>query len=254
MIPTMLGGFIHLARLMPLLAQTCKEEGAEIIVVDNASRDGTCNYLSNYDLTIRVNKTNRGFSQAHNQAARIAQGEFLLLLNNDTVVKPGFITEMKRVFELDSKIGIVGCLIYTMDAPKKVQHAGVCFTPDYVPYELGLEIPSIAPGIPNNDPRVMSVREVPSVTAACMMVRRSVWEEVGGMDEEYKNGWEDNDFVLRVREKGYKVWYTGRTHIYHKHFGSIGRLAFEAQNRARFDALFVHNGRAKAILGNFIHG
>lgn len=251
MIPTTFNGLLHLAGLMPLLSQ---EKDTELIIVDNASRDGTCNYLANYDCTIKINKTNLGFSKANNQAAKIAQGDYLLLLNNDTTIIPGFIGEMVNTFECDPKIGVVGCLIFTMDNPKKVQHAGIMFTNNYVPYELGLEIPDVAPGIVANDDRVRSVRPVPSVTAACMMVKREVWDKVGGLDEEYVNGWEDTDFVLKARELGYKVWYTGKTHIYHKHFGSYGRFKMEAENRQRYDNIWVNTGRAKNALQGFRKG
>jgi len=248
-IPTMTGGLSHLAGLMPTLAP----ENLDVVIVDNGSRDGTTNFLSQYECTLRINKTNLGFSRANNQGAKLAQGEYLLFLNNDTQVIHGFAEEMRRTFELDPRIGIVGCLIYTMNLPRKVQHAGICFTQDYVPYELGLPIPSVAPGILNNDPRVSMVHEVPAVTAACMMVKKSVFEELGGFDEAYINGWEDTDLVLKARERGYKVWYTGKTYITHKHFGSMGRMKYEGQNRNRYDEIWVNSGRAKKILGEFRH-
>lgn len=250
MIPTCVGGFSYLAKLIPALADEAEQSDAEIIVIDNASRDGTSNFLAcgRFDLSIIVNKNNRGFAVAHNQAARKAEGEYLLLLNNDTQIIPGFIKEMQSVFDLDPKIAAVGCLIFMMDN-KKVQHAGVCFTSDYVPYELGLEVPSIVPALPASDPRVRSVREVPSVTAACVMIKKSVFEEVGGFDERYRNGWEDQDLMLKIREKGYKIYYTGRTHIFHKKHGSVGRFTYEQDNRNLFDSLWVHTGKAKEIIG-----
>lgn len=253
MIPTTIGGFNYMAALMPHLSL---EPNIEIIVIDNKSRDGTLNYLSNYDCKVIVNTTNKGFAKAHNQAARIAEGDYLLLLNNDTRITPGFIAEMIKTFELDPKIGIVGCLIYLMDSPRRVQHAGVYFTEDFVPYELGIGIPGMIPPLPLSDDRLHTVREVPSVTAACMMVKKSVWFEVNGLNEQYINGWEDNDFVLRVREKGYKVWYTGKTSIKHQHFGSrsAGRFNFEAQNRALYDQIWVHTGRAKKVLEGINEG
>lgn len=251
LIPTMTQGLTHLARLLPALSQ---EPNSEIIIIDNHSRDGTTNYLSNYDCTVKINKANLGFAKAHNQGARIAQGDYLLLLNNDTTITPGFIEKMRQVFDKDPQIGIVGCLIYTMGTPRKIQHAGVMFTPDYIAYELGLEVPSITSQIPLSDPRAHTIREVPAVTAACMMIRKDIWFEVGGFDEEYINGWEDNDLCLKVREKGYKIFFTGEAVIYHQKFGSPGRLAKEAQNRARFDSIWVNTGRAKKVLGEFING
>lgn len=255
LIPTTIGGFTHLTQLMPGLANECNKK-AEIIIVDNHSTDGTSNYLSNYECTIIINKTNEGFAKAHNKAAKIAQGEYLLLLNNDTVVFPGLLDQMLSTFEIDPKIGIVGCLIVKIDDYKKVQHAGVMFTPDYVPYELGLEIPGIAPGITVSDPRVKSVREVPSVTGACMMIKKDIYNNIGGFDERFINGWEDTDLALKVREAGYKIWYNGNAKIYHKHFGSInaGRFAHELENRRLYDSIWIDTGRAKKVLGDFRAG
>lgn len=249
-IPTMTGGFTHLAGLLPLLSL---EPDKEIIIVDNASRDGTTNYLSNHECVVIVNKSNEGFAKANNKAALYARGEYLLFLNNDTRINPGFLQEMVNTFSADPKVGVVGCLILELEE-KKVQHAGIMFTDEYVPYELGSVVPGITSGIPFNDDRVHAVREVPSVTGACLMVKKSLYQELGGFDEEYKNGWEDNDFVLKVREKGYKVYYTGKTYIRHRRFGSHGRLAWELQNRQRYDAIWVATGRAKKALGEFING
>lgn len=249
LIPTTIGGFTHLAGLMPALSVECDKK-AEIIVVDNASHDGTLSYMSNYQSTVIINKINEGFAKAHNKAAKIAQGEYLLLLNNDTVITPGFLDKMLSTFEIDPKIGIVGCLVIKLDT-KQVQHAGVMFTPEYVPYELGLPIADFSPGITRNDDRCSSIREVPSVTGACMMIKKSLFEELGGFDERYVNGWEDTDLVLKAREKGYKVWYNGQAMIYHKHFGSThaGRFAHEVANRKLYDITWVDTGRARKIMG-----
>jgi GT2 family glycosyltransferase len=195
-----------------------------------------------------VNKQNRGFAKGLNQGARIAQGDYILLLNNDTIVFPDFLTEMENTFAFDAHIGIVGCLIFKSDT-NQVQHAGVQFTKDCFPYELGLEIPEISKEIPKNDPRVRAVRNVPAVTGCCMMIKKKLWNEIGGLDEEYINGWEDVDFCLKAREKGAYVYYNGRTSIYHKHFGSAGRFKYERENRDRYAKIWVETGRAKIALG-----
>lgn len=251
-IPTTSQGFIHLARLMPLLV----EEEAEIIVVDNGSHDGTTNYLSNYNCKVVINKSNLGFAKGVNQGVSIAKGEFILLLNNDTVITKGFVQEMEKTFELDKTIGIVGCLIMQLGGQKKVQNIGTCFTEDYIPYELGLEKASITPQILFNDPRVHVVREVPGFTGACMMIKREVWDKVGGLDERFINGWEDVDFFLKARELGYRVYYTGNTYIYHQLHGSrnVGRFNHENENRKLYDSIWVNTGRAKQVLKAFRQG
>lgn len=249
-IPTVTGGLNHLVRLMPLLAL---EQDVEVIVIDNWSRDGTSNYLAGYEVLLKINKEKRNFSQSNNQGAKYGQGDYFLFLNNDTAPDVGFTRKMVETFDCDLSIGVVGCCLITMDPPKRVQHAGVCFTTGYVPYELGLPQTDIGVGLAFNDPRVRSTREVPSVTAACMMVKKDVFFEVGGFDEEYINGWEDTDLVLKIREKGYKVWYNGEATVYHKHFGSrnAGRFNFEQQNRARYDRIWVDTNRAKSVLNGF---
>lgn len=246
LIPTTTGGLPYLAALMPQLS---REKDTEIIVVDNNSRDGTVNYMGNYECVIKVNKVNECFSKANNQAARLASGDYLLLLNNDTVVSEGFIQGMLRTFDLDPKMGVVGCLLWKMNTSlPTVQHAGVFFTDDYLPYELGQPVESIHPGIMPNDDRVRMIHEVPSVTAACMLMKREVWDAVGGLDEEYINGWEDTDFCLKAREKGYSIWYNGQVSVQHRHNGTPGRHLHEAANRSRYDTIWRTSGRASKVL------
>lgn len=244
-IPTSIGGMMHLATLMPNLSQ---EPESEVIIIDNASKDGTANYLSNFECTLKINKYPMNFSKSNNYGASIARGEYLLFLNNDTLITNGFIKEMVRVFEQNPEVAVVGNLLLTMGQPRKVSHAGVCFTQNYIPYELGPEMSSITPGIPMNDPRVSSVREVPSVTGACAMINRDIFNNIGGFDEDYVNGWEDNDLFLKVRELGFKIWYTGKVPVYHKKHGSRGRFNFESANRKRYDEIWINSGRAEKAL------
>lgn len=246
-VPTHIGGLSHLVKLLPSLQQLKDEY--ELIVIDNNSRDGTANYLSNYECTIKVNKNPKNFSESNNQGVLLSRGDYILLLNNDTVVTPSFVGHMLSTFSKSPNIGIVGCLLWKLGQYKVVQHAGVYFTDEYIPFELGMCSPNF-PKIDIQDPRIRNTRSVPSVTAACMMVKRKVWEEVGGMDEAYINGWEDTDFVLKARELGYDVWYNGSAEVQHAHSGSKekGRFTYEAQNRQRYDEIWVHTGRAKKVM------
>lgn len=247
-VPTITGGLNYLVSLIPTVEQ--QTEPHELIIIDNASRDGTTNYLGNKECLIKVNKEKLNFSQSNNIGARLAQGTHLLFLNNDTKLEPNLLKEMLDTFNQDEKIGIVGCQIRLMQNPHKVHHAGIMFTEKYEPYELGLSQPFGIPEILKNDPKVWAIREVPAVTAACMMIRKDIFFEVGGFDENYKNGWEDVDLNLKVRQKGYKIYYTGKTYAYHHHFGSKdrGRFAFETENRARYEELWMTTGKAKEVL------
>lgn len=250
-ISTLTGGLNHLALLLPDLV---KEPDSEIIVINNNSRDGTSQFLERYDCVIKNNNIVKTFAESNNAGARLAQGDTLLFLNNDTRICSGMIAEMKKTLDSSKSIGAVGCTLKLMDNPQMIQHAGVYFTDTFVPYELGLNLPWGLSALESNDLRITKTREVPSVTAACMMMPKKLFFELEGFDEGYRNGWEDTDLMLKVREKGLQIWYTGNTYALHKHFGSRdrGRFAHEKENRERYDSIWVNTGRAKEALKNYV--
>ena len=110
----------------------------EIIVVDNASTDGTGDYLLQEEsagrLKVIFNKENLGFAKACNQGARIAGGKYLIFLNNDTVPQPGWLEEMVQLAESDESIGIVGSKLLFPDGT--IQHAGVVVSASKLPYHI----------------------------------------------------------------------------------------------------------------------
>lgn len=245
------GGLNYLVNLVPTIER--QKIPHEFILVDNASKDGSLNYMANHESVIKVNTFKKSFSQSNNEGSKIATGDYLLFLNNDTKLEENTLEEMLNTFEVDEKIGIVGCQIRLMTPPYKIQHAGVMFTDKYEPYELGLSQPFGIPELLSNDPRARDVREVPAVTACCMMIKKSVFEKLGMFDENYKNGWEDVDLNLKAREVGYKIYYTGKTCIYHHRFGSKdrGRFDKEKENRDYYESVWMNTGRAGKVLGNF---
>ena len=186
----------------------------EIILVDNASADGTREHFENStELFYIRNEQNLGFARANNQAAELASGEFLLLLNNDTIVQPGWLTYMIDSLEPDT--GIVGArLIY---ADETIQHAGVAFGEgDHPPYH-------IYPGLPMRHPSVNRRREFNAITAACMLVRRQVYADLKGFNENYINCYEDVDFCLQARQNGWRIIYEPRALVVHLEGKSAGR-------------------------------
>lgn len=249
--PTATGGLNYLTELVPSIER--QDYPHEFILIDNASKDGTTNYMGSHQCLLKVNSTKMNFSQSNNYGSKIAQGEYLLFLNNDTKLEEGLIKNMVETFSVDPKIGVVGCQLRLMKTPHKVHHAGIMFTEKYEPYELGLSQPFGIPELPKNDERVWNVREVPAVTAACMMVRKDVFFDVGGFDENYHFGWEDVDFNLKARQKGWKIYYNGKSWAYHHHFGSKdrGRFTFETENRARYEELWMKTEKAKEVLNGF---
>lgn len=201
----------------------------EIIIIDNASTDGTRDYLHRLEAAGRVrvitNRRNLGFSRACNQGAQAARGEHLVFLNNDTIVQPGWLEEMVACVRKDEKIGIVGAkLLYPDDT---IQHAGVAFTEDKLVHHIYQHYDK-------DHPAVNKEREFQVVTAACALVKKDVFFGAGCFDENYQNGFEDVDLCFKLRQQGYKVLYTPRAVVYHLESKTMGRHDRDTENSRVF--------------------
>lgn len=177
------------------------------------------------------------YSQIINFGAKHAKGDYLLLLNNDTeVVSPGFIEEMMGYLQRPDA-GVVGAKLYFAD--HLVQHAGILVgvrgalahaNQVFSAKREGYLARAVRPG------------NFSAVTGACQMVRRDVFERVGGYDEEFAVGFNDADFCLRVWEAGYRTIFTPYAELYHYEFTSRGREEANEEKLRRWkreQALFM---------------
>ncbi len=198
----------------------------EFVVVDNGSTDGTPAFLATLsgDVVLVRNTGNLGFAAACNQGARVARGESILFLNNDTVPQPGWLRALVTAAE-EENAAICGARLLYPDG--RVQHAGIAFDRRGVGYH-------IFNGLPKDDPAVSKRRPFQAVTAACMLVRRSLFEELGGFDEGYRNGFEDVDFCLRARQTGHRVLYAPESVVVHHEESTEGRKTHDRENLERF--------------------
>ncbi|MBI4611251.1 MAG: methyltransferase domain-containing protein [Candidatus Rokubacteria bacterium] len=211
------------------LARTATFELAEVIVVDNGSTDETSRLLADWADRVRVitNRENLGFARASNQGARAARGELLVFLNNDTVPQPGWLEALVKEAQ-DPTIGIVGArLLYP--GRETVQHAGIVLGPDGIPDHIWR-------GVPADDPRVSESRDLDMVTGACLLIRKSLFERLGGLDEGYRNGCEDVDLCLAARRQGYRVRYCADAMVEHHEGMTEGRFAHVRENLQRLFA------------------
>ncbi|MFQ5715683.1 MAG: glycosyltransferase family 2 protein [Nitrospinales bacterium] len=200
----------------------------EIIVVDNNSTDGSREYFRSLGNKIKLigNDTLRTFAQSCNQGAENAEGEFLVFLNNDTYVTPGWLEAMLDCIRSDPKIGIVGNK-QLFPGNNLVYHAGGVFNEEKIPKHLYLHF----------DPRLEFLnvdREYQWVTACCLLTTQRLFSALGGFDEGYKNSYEDVDLCLKARARGCKVVYCHESVIYHYGQSTPGRMDRELQNRKRF--------------------
>jgi GT2 family glycosyltransferase/glycosyltransferase involved in cell wall biosynthesis len=194
------------------IARTTEPGTAEVVVVDNASTDGTPELLREAEAEGRLravlNAENRGFSAACNQGAALARGSFVLFLNNDTIPQPGWLDALVAT-AADETIGVLGSKLLYADGT--IQHAGVVVGErdgDPHPYHVYLCHPADAP-------HVSRTRDLQMVTGACLFIRRALLEQVGGFDEVFWNGHEDLDLCLKARAAGYRVVYCGASVVFH---------------------------------------
>ncbi len=185
----------------------CSHINYEIIVVNDCSSDQTHEFLSNKkDIVYVRNSENRGFAYSCNRGAEKAKGEYLLFLNNDTILTDNILTKIKNTFKKKNDIGIVGAkLLYEDDT---IQHAGVLIYPNK-------KVGHLFKNFPANYPAANQLRELQCVTGACLTIPKRLFFEVGKFDERFINGYEDLDLCFKVREKGYKVIYNPSISLYH---------------------------------------
>ena len=157
------------------------------------------------------------YSALNNFGARYATGEYLLLLNNDTeIITPGWLEEMV-MYAQQKRVGCVGAkLLYPDDT---IQHAGVGFGIGGVAGHLHKYFPATSDGYMG---RLNYVQDVYGDTAACLLIRKEIYDEVHGLDESYAVAFNDVDFCVRVREAGYTNVFTPFAQLYHYESKSRG--------------------------------
>jgi O-antigen biosynthesis protein len=187
----------------------------EIIVVDNNSQEReTFDYyktLSDWP-KLRMVKWDHPFNYGamNNFAANQAAGEVLLLLNNDTETRcPDWLERMLE-HTLRPEVGAVGAKLYYPDGT--IQHGGVILGIGGVAGHAHRYVPGQSPGYVN---RLVVTQNVSAVTGACLMIRKQVFEEIGGFDERFVVNLNDVDLCMRIRQRGYWIVWTPHAELYH---------------------------------------
>lgn len=234
------------------------------VVVDNGSSDGSVEELEKRyeDIKILRNEKNLGYAEGNNVGIKYALthgADYILLLNNDTLVNENFINELLKVMEENKKIGITGPKIYF--APGFEFHKE-----RYSQKELGKviwyaggiidwqNIYASHRGVDEVDHGQYNKEEETDFTSGCaMMVKREVFEKIGMFDPKYFLYWEDSDFCQRARQAGFKIFYAPKAIVYHKNAassekpGSVIHQYYQTRNRFLFGLKYA-NFRAKMAL------
>src|SRR2546430_6334323 len=189
----------------------------EIIVADDASTDETSEVLTAMGDVLRVvtNKENKGFVDACNQGAALAQGEYLVFLNNDTEVLPGWLKHLIETVRSDASVGAVGSMFLYPDG--SIQEAGAIVWKNGEAHHYGWS------GSPD-DRRFNFAREVDYCSAASLLIRKEIFEQLGGFDSRYAPAYyEDVDLCFGVRSLLYKVVFQPLSRVIHYEGVTAGR-------------------------------
>ena len=207
-----------LQNLLNSISKASSNISKEIIIVDNASDDGSVEMIREKFPSAQLisNNKNLGFGKANNQALKIAKGKCVLLINPDTVVSEDTFDKLIQFFENNPGAGLVGCKILNPDGSLQL----ACRRSFPGPWTSFCKVTGLSNLFPNS--KIFArynltylsedqTYEVDAISGSFMMMRKEVYDKVGGFDEEFFMYGEDLDLCYRIQIAGHKVFYVHNT-------------------------------------------
>ena len=211
-----------LQNLLHSIDKAAQNISHEIIIIDNASDDGSVEFLQQKfpDVKLIINKENLGFGRANNIGMKEAKGKYLLLLNPDTLLSENLLQEMITFLDNTPEAGIAGCKILNPDGSLQL----ACRRSFPGPWTSFCKVTGLSTIFPKN--KIFArynltyldenqTYEVDAISGSFMMMRKEVYEKTGGFDEDFFMYGEDLDLCYRIQKVGYKVFYVHSAQIIH---------------------------------------
>ena len=211
----------HLKRFLPSVADTNYNE-FEIILADNASDDGSVEWVRKHypEVNIATFDQNYGYCGGNNRGARHAEGDILVFLNNDVKVEPEWLTHLDRCFTQYPEAAAIQPKIRSFSNPKKFEYAGAAggFLDKYgYPFCRGRIFDTLETDRGQYDYST----EILWASGAALAIKRSVFEQAGGFDEDFEFHMEEIDLCWRLWNSGHTVRYCPESLVYHLGGGSL---------------------------------
>jgi GT2 family glycosyltransferase len=247
----------------------------EVIVVDNASTDGSCETIATHYPEVRLirNERNLGFATANNKGFEIARGKHIMLLNSDTIVLRGSIDLLLSAFDRDRTVGVVAPKLIYPDGTLQMSYGPmpslfVTFCSFFeirrwVPLRLiatlgassfkkfvGSSVGSYAQWLSEPGPRTGKLDKHDLITAACMLIRDECFKQVGTLDRAFFICVDDADYCKRVHDAGWEIEYLAEATVVHIKGGTLGnryRWTSPAAYQSVLYFLRKHRGRGVAF-------
>ncbi len=242
--------------LLHSIAKAARNIQYETIIVDNASNDGSVEFLKEKypEVKLIANKENLGFSKANNLGLKIAKGKYFLLLNPDTLLREDTLQKMIEFFKTVPDAGMAGCKILNPDGSLQL----ACRRSFPGPWTSFCKVTGLSTLFPKS--KIFArynltyldenqTYEVDAISGSFMMLKKEVFDNIGGLDEDFFMYGEDLDLCYRVQKSGYKVYYVHSTQIIHYKGESTKRSSID-ETKIFYDAmnLFVK----KHLSGSFL--
>lgn len=191
----------------------------ELVIVDNASADGTADYLKTFatqhaNVRIQLNDTNKGYAGGNNDGIKLAQGQYIVLLNNDTLVPVGWVDRLLRLFNVKPDVGLVGPITNSAGNEQRIELEGL----------NEKNFGEIAGAYIERQKGVWFTTE--KLGFFCVAMRRTLIEKIGYLDERFGIGmFEDDDYCVRAKKTGFTLAVVEDCFVYHKGSMSFKKLA-----------------------------
>lgn len=235
-----LNGRRHLERCLRALAEQRGVE-FETILVDNASTDDSVSFVRKAFPRARVvaETRNLGFAGGNNSGFRASSRPYVAFLNNDTEPAPDWLLALRRAFDAQPWAGFVTSRLVYMHDRSIIDSAGDGLTRAGGAYKRGHGQPA---------DRFLRSCEVFGACGAAFMIRREVFEELGGFDEDFFLSHEDVDLSYRARLRGYRCWYAADAVVAHTGSGTLGRVSRQAVFHGQRNLEWVYLKNTPAVL------
>jgi N-acetylglucosaminyl-diphospho-decaprenol L-rhamnosyltransferase len=229
---------------------------SQIIVVDNASSDGSAAMVKQQFPTVHLieNSDNVGFGAANNQALRLATGAFILFLNPDTEVRPGAVRSLLDFLQERPQVACVGPkLLYadgtTQSSRRSFPSLGTAFVESTILQRYLGWLPSLR-AFYRSDDSDDEPRQVDWLVGACLLVRRAALDEVGAFDERFFMYSEEMDLCYRLSSAGYQTWFVPQAEVLHYEAASSSQDLFRRDvhfHESRYRFFRKHHGVLSAL-------
>jgi len=226
-----------LENLIVSIKNAVREIKNEIIVVDNASDDGSIEMIKQKfpEIKLIANQENKGFGAANNQGLKIANGKYILLINPDTIVKEDTFNKLIEYLNSNDKIGMATCKVLNNDGTLQL----ACRRSFPGPWTSFTKVTGLSRLFPKSKLFAKynltyldenKTYEVDAISGSFMMMKREVYEKIGGFDSDFFMYGEDLDFCYRTQKAGYKIYYFHETEIIHYKGESTKRSSIDETN------------------------